>query len=35
LREELGLKVIENRVLRSIFVSERDELTGEWRRLYN
>jgi hypothetical protein len=35
LREELRLRVIENRVLRSIFGSERGELTGEWRRLYN
>jgi hypothetical protein len=34
-REELRLRVIENRVLRSIFGSERDELTGEWRRLYH
>jgi hypothetical protein len=35
LREELRLRVIENRVLRSIFGSERDEVAGEWRRLYN
>jgi hypothetical protein len=35
LRQELRLKDIENRVLRRIFGSERDEVTGEWRRLYN
>jgi hypothetical protein len=35
LREELRLRVIENRVLRIIFGSERDEVTGEWRRQYN
>jgi hypothetical protein len=27
--------VFENRVLRRIFGSKRDELTGEWRRLHN
>jgi len=27
--------VFENRVLRSIFGSKRDELTGEWRKLHN
>jgi hypothetical protein len=27
--------VFENRVLRSIFVPKRDEVTGEWRKLYN
>jgi hypothetical protein len=26
--------VIENRVLRRIFGSKRDEVTGEWRRLH-
>jgi hypothetical protein len=25
----------ENRVLRRIFGPKRDEVTGEWRRLYN
>ena len=25
----------ENRVLRKIFGSRRDEVTGEWRKLYN
>jgi hypothetical protein len=27
--------VFENRVLRRIFGPKRDEVTGEWRRLYN
>jgi hypothetical protein len=27
--------VFENRVLRRIFVPERDEGTGEWRKLHN
>jgi hypothetical protein len=27
--------VFENRVLRSIFGPERDEVTGEWRKLHN
>ena len=35
LREERKLKVLENRVLRRIFGPKRDEVTGEWRRLYN
>jgi hypothetical protein len=35
LREELRLKVFENRVLRRIFGSKRDEVTGEWRKLHN
>jgi len=29
------VKVFENMVLRTIFVPRRDEVTGEWRRLYN
>jgi len=29
------MKVFENRVLRRIFVPERDEVTGEWRKLYS
>jgi hypothetical protein len=33
LREECGLWVFENRVLRRIFGPKRDEVTGEWRRL--
>jgi hypothetical protein len=35
LREELRLRVSENRVLRKIFVPKMDELTGEWRKLHN
>jgi len=35
LREERKLRVFENRVLRKIFGPRRDEVTGEWRRLYN
>ena len=34
-REERRLRFFENRVLRRIFVSKRDEVTGEWRRLDN
>jgi hypothetical protein len=29
------LRVLENRVLRRIFGSKRDEVTGEWRKLHN
>jgi len=35
LREERSLRVFENRVLRGIFGSRRDEVTGEWRKLHN
>jgi len=35
LREERRLRVFENRVLRRIFGLERDEVTGEWRKLHN
>jgi hypothetical protein len=35
LREECRLRVFANGVLRRIFGPKRDELTGEWRRLYN
>jgi len=35
LREELRLRVFENRVLRRVFGPERDEVTGEWRKLHN
>ena len=35
LREERKLRVFENKVLRRIFGSRRDEVTGEWRRLHN
>jgi hypothetical protein len=34
-REELRLRVFENRVLRRVFGPKRDEVTGEWRRLHN
>jgi hypothetical protein len=34
-REEHGLRVSENRVLRRIFGPKRDEVTGGWRKLYN
>jgi len=34
LREERGLRVFENRVLRRIFGPERDEGTGDWRKLH-
>jgi hypothetical protein len=35
LREERRPRVFENRVLMEIFVSKRDEVTGDWRRLHN
>jgi len=35
LREERRLKVFENMVLRKVFGSKRDEVTGEWRKLHN
>jgi hypothetical protein len=35
LREEHGLKVFENKVLRRIFGSKRDEVKGRWRKLRN
>jgi hypothetical protein len=35
LREELRLRVFENRVLRRIFELKRDELIGELRKLHN
>jgi hypothetical protein len=35
LREEPRLRVFANRVLRRIFGSKRNELTGEWRKLHN
>jgi len=34
LREERRLRVSENGVLRRIFGLERDEVTGEWRKLH-
>ena len=33
--EECRLRVFENRVLRRIFGSKKDEVTGDWRRLHN
>jgi hypothetical protein len=35
LREEHGLWVFENRMLRRIFGPKRDEVMGEWRILHN
>jgi len=35
MREERRLRVFENRVLRRVFGSMRDEVTGEWRKLHN
>jgi hypothetical protein len=32
LREERTLRLFENRVLRRIFGSKRDEVIGEWRK---
>ena len=35
LREECGLRVFENRVLRRIFGPKRDKVRGEWRTPHN
>ena len=35
LREERRLRVFENMVLRRVFGTKRDEVTGEWRKLHN
>jgi hypothetical protein len=35
LREEHRLRVFENRVIRRIFGPDRDEVTGEWRKLHS
>ena len=35
LKEELRLRVFENRVLRRIFGLKWDEVTREWRKLHN
>jgi hypothetical protein len=35
LREEPGLRVCENRVLRRIFGLKRDEVKGGWRKLHD
>jgi hypothetical protein len=35
LREEHGLRVFENRVLRRIFGPKREEVMGQWRKLHS
>ena len=35
LREERRLRMLKNSVLKRIFGTERDKVTGEWRRLHN
>jgi hypothetical protein len=35
LREEHRLRVFQSRVLRRIFGSKRDDVTGEWRKLHS
>jgi hypothetical protein len=35
LREERRLRVFENRVLKRIFGSKRNEVIGEWKKLHN
>jgi hypothetical protein len=35
MREERRMRVFENREMRTIFGSRRDEITGEWKKLYN
>jgi hypothetical protein len=35
LREERRLRVFQNRVLRGVFGSRRDEVTGKWGKLHN
>ena len=35
MKEEIRLRVFENRVLRRIFGLKRDEVTDEWRKLHN
>jgi len=35
LRDERRLRVFENKMVRKIFGTKRDEVTGEWRRLHN
>jgi hypothetical protein len=34
-REDHRLRVLENRFLRRIFGSKRNEVTGDWRKLHN
>ena len=33
MKEERRLRAFENRVMRKVFGSTRDEVTGEWRKL--
>jgi hypothetical protein len=35
LREEHSLRVIQNKMLRRLFGTRRDEVTGGWRKLHN
>jgi hypothetical protein len=35
LREEHRLRVFENWVLRRMFGSKKEEVTGEWRKVHN
>ena len=35
LREEHGLRVLQNKLLKKIFGAKRDEIIGEWRKLHN
>jgi hypothetical protein len=35
LREEHKPRVLKNRVVRKTFGPKRDEVTGEWKRLFN
>jgi hypothetical protein len=35
MEEECRLRMFKNRVLRKIFCPERDEVTGDWRKLHN
>jgi hypothetical protein len=35
LREEHRLRVLENEMLRKLFGPNKDEVTGNWRRLHN
>jgi len=35
LREELRLRVFEDRILRGITGSKRDDVTGDWIKLHN
>jgi hypothetical protein len=35
LREEVRLRVFDNRVLRRIFELKMEEVTGVWRKFYN